>query len=55
MLRLRHLGRLLSDVVAYSVATRSWWVLPVVVALVGLLALASAGGAAVPYTMYTLF
>lgn len=55
VLRVRHLFRLLGDVSAYTVASRSWWVLPVVVALVGLLAAATATGAAVPYTMYTLF
>lgn len=55
MTRARHLLHLVGDVGAYTVASRAWWVLPVVLLLVALLALAAVSGAAVPYAMYTLF
>ena len=55
MTRLRHAAHLFGDVAAYTVAARAWWVLPVVITLVVVLALAAATGGAVPYAMYTLF
>jgi len=55
VLRLRHSFRLLGDVCAYTIANRVWWVLPMIVVLLGLMVVAVAGQAAVPYTMYTLF
>lgn len=54
-MRIRHALHLFGDVTAYTVAARAWWVLPVVVTLVALLAVAAATGGAVPYAMYTLF
>lgn len=55
MLRVRHTARLLRDVVGYAVTNRAWWVIPVLIGLLGLMALTTAGQTAVPYTMYTLF
>jgi hypothetical protein len=55
VLRARHLFHLFGDLVAYTVSTRAWWVLPVVAGMLVLMALAAASGAAVPYAMYTLF
>jgi hypothetical protein len=55
VLRLRHSGLLLRELGAYTVANRVWWVLPLVLVLVGLIVLAVVGQATVPYTMYTLF
>lgn len=55
MLRLRHTGRLLGDIARYAITNRAWWILPVMLVLLGLMLLVTAGQTAVPYTMYTLF
>ena len=54
MLRLRHLGRVLGDLGAYSLATRTFWMVPFVLALLALALLATTGAAVVPYAVYTL-
>ena len=54
MLRVRHLGRLVGDLVAYSAATRTVWMVPLVVFLVGVAVLATTSAVVVPYTVYTL-
>jgi len=53
--RIRHAFHLVGDLAAYSVASRSWWVLPVVVTLIVVLAVAVVTSSAVPYAMYTIF
>jgi hypothetical protein len=55
MSRLSAAGRVASQLIAYSASHRQWWLLAVML-LLGLAAvLVSAGHAAAPYTLYTLF
>ena len=54
--RLRYTARLGSEFVSYSVVNRAWWVVPMVLLLGLVVALAIVvGQAAAPYTLYTLF
>jgi hypothetical protein len=53
--RIRHAFHLVGDLAAYSAASRSWWVLPVVLTLVVVLAVAVVTSTAMPYAMYTIF
>jgi hypothetical protein len=55
VLRTRHFLRLSSDVIAYAVINRAWWVpaLTLLLALVTLLI--TVGQAAAPVTLYPLF
>jgi hypothetical protein len=47
--------RLGQDLVAYALVNRAWWFLPLTL-LIGLaVAVVTAGAAAAPYTIYTLF
>ena len=55
LLRLRHLGRLVIDIVGYSVVNRAWWLLPMMVTLAIATVFIVVGQAAAPYTLYTLF
>jgi hypothetical protein len=55
MRRARHGLHLGTELVAYAIVNRAWWVLPVVLAL-GLAALGVIAGQVVaPYTLYTVF
>ena len=54
-LRLRHLGRLVVDVVGYAVVNRVWWLVPLMTALAVVTVFVVVGQAAAPYTLYTLF
>lgn len=54
-LRLRHLGRLIVDVVGYAVVNRAWWLLPLMATLAVITVFIVVGQAAAPYTLYTLF
>lgn len=54
MLMIKHVARLLRDLVAYSWINEIWWPVPVVMALVGIGFLAITTQLAVPY-IYTLF
>jgi hypothetical protein len=55
VLRLRHSFRLVSELLAYAVVNRVWWILPLMV-LLGVVAVAvTVTQAAAPYTLYTLF
>ncbi len=56
VLRLKHLGRLASDVFAYSTTTSGLgWLLPLMVVAAVLALVVIASQTAVPYTVYTLF
>lgn len=55
MLRLRHTYRLTRDAVGFAVADRSWWLLPMVIAIMILAFAVTAANAALPYAVYTLF
>ena len=54
-LRLRHLGRLVTDVVGYAVLNRTWWLVPMMATLAVVTVFIVVGQAAAPYTLYTLF
>jgi hypothetical protein len=55
MLRLRHLVRLASDLAAYTVVNRAWWVPPLTLLLALATLLVLVGQAAAPVTLYPLF
>ena len=55
MLRLRHAARLGRDVAAYAAVNRTWWLVPVVLALALVAVTVTVAHLAVPATMYTLF
>ena len=55
MLRLRHSFLLIGEIFGYARVNRAWWVLPVFGVLALAMLVAVAGGAAAPWTMYTLF
>jgi hypothetical protein len=55
VLRLRHGVRLCRELIAYAVINRTWWVLPLIVALGAVTLLIAVGQAVAPYTLYTLF
>ena len=55
MLRLRHSYRVARDVMAFVVADRVWWFLPLVVILMVLAFAVTAANSALPYAVYTLF
>lgn len=55
MLRLRHFGLLVRDVVAYLILSRRAWMLPIMLVLLVLGITAATTQAAVPYMVYTLF
>ena len=55
LLRLRHFGRLVVDVVGYTVVNRAWWLIPVMATLAVVTVFIVVGQAAAPYTLYTLF
>jgi hypothetical protein len=55
VLRLRHGGRLVADLVGFALSNRLWWLLPLVVVL-GLASLVIVvGQAAAPVTLYPMF
>ncbi len=54
-LRLRHGGRLARHLTGYAWRGRFWWLLPLVLVLAVVAALAGATHAAVPVAVYTLF
>ena len=55
VLRLRHAARLASDLTAYSVVNRVWWILPLVLLLAVASVLIVIGQAAAPVTLYPMF
>lgn len=55
MLRLRHLGRLVRDIVGFAVVNRAWWILPLMALLAVVTVFIVVGQAAAPYTLYTVF
>lgn len=55
MVRPRHVRRVGSQLVGYAVVHRQWWMLLVAALLALTVAFVSAGHAAAPYTLYTLF
>ena len=54
MLALRHIGRLIRDLAAYSWVNEIWWPLPVVLVLLGVGFLAFTTQVTTPY-IYALF
>jgi hypothetical protein len=54
MRRLRHLGALIVELVLYSCVNRSMWPLLVILALIGIAAIAAVGQTVAP-ALYTLF
>ncbi len=55
MLRLKHAVRLGREVIDYSRARRSWWLVPMMLLLAMLGLAMSATSATVPVAVYTLF
>lgn len=53
--RARYLARLLGDLWWMARVNRLWWLLPVVVLIVVVVAVGSATQTVLPYTVYTLF
>ena len=51
LLRLRHFGRLVVDVVGYAYLNRTWWLLPLMAALAVVTVFIVVGQAAAPYTI----
>lgn len=54
-LRLKALRRLVGEVVGFANVTGSWWIVPVVLLLVGVMLAAGATQSAVPVAVYTFF
>jgi len=54
MSRIRHFGRLFTELVAYSLVNRVWWPVPLVLLLLSLGALIVIGQVSAPF-IYTLF
>jgi hypothetical protein len=55
ILRARHLLRLASDLTAFAVVNRAWWVPPLTLLLALATLLVIIGQAAAPVTLYPLF
>ncbi len=55
LLRPRHALRLASDLIAYAVVNRAWWVPPLTLLLALATLLVIIGQAAAPVTLYPLF
>lgn len=53
--RLRHIGLLLLELFRFSVATRNFWLLPFMLVLLTLSAVAAMAEAVVPYAIYPIF
>jgi hypothetical protein len=53
-MRVRHFGRLLLELVAYSVMNRVWWPVPLVLFLLAIGVVVIVGQTAAPF-IYTLF
>lgn len=53
--RLRHIGLLLAELCRFSVATRNFWLLPFMLVLFALTAVAAVAEAVVPYAIYPIF
>lgn len=54
MHKLRYLGQLLGHVVRFAAENKAWWMIPLVVVLLGVGALVFAGQSATPF-IYTLW
>ncbi len=54
MERIRHLLTLLREVTEFAAANKAWWLVPVLVILLGVAAIISLGSGATPL-IYTLF
>jgi Family of unknown function (DUF5989) len=54
-LRLRHLARLVRDLMGFAVVNRVWWLIPLMLVLTILTIFIVVGQAAAPYTLYTVF
>ena len=55
MLRLRHAARLARELLGFAIVNRVVWFLPIVALAAAAVLIVSAGSAAAPYTLYTLF
>lgn len=55
MLRVRHLLRLIRDVVGFALLNRAWWFLPMMAVLFLITLAVTTTQAVVPVAVYTLF
>ncbi|MCH9729777.1 MAG: hypothetical protein K0U84_08910 [Actinomycetia bacterium] len=55
MRRIIHTWRLLAEFSSYSVVNRAYWVLPLIVVLLGIAAFTGVVQTVVPFTLYSLF
>ena len=55
VLRIRALGNLLRDLLAFAIPTGSWWMLGIAMLIVLILVLSTATASVVPVAVYTFF